>query len=94
MIDDGEIRIGIHEEGADIVITIEDNGVGMTEEQCRQIIHREPGDAAGIGIKNVNDRIKIYFGEAYGLTIQSELDEGTTVIIRIPKIEDESLKKS
>ena len=39
-----------------------------------------------MGIKNVNDRIKIYFGEEYGLTIQSELDEGTRVTISMPKI--------
>ena len=41
----------------------------------------------GIGVKNVNDRLKIYFGEEYGITIESELDVGTTVTIKIPKIE-------
>ena len=44
----------------------------MTEEQCQEILRKEPGDRTGIGIKNVNDRIKIYFGEEYGLTIASE----------------------
>ena len=67
---------------------VEDNGVGMSEEQCRSILHKEPGDNSGIGIKNVNDRIKIYFGKEYGLSIESELDEGTTVIIRMPKVEE------
>ena len=67
-------------------MTVEDNGVGMTEEQCREIMHKEPGDRTGIGIKNVNDRIKIYFGDGYGLTITSELDEGTKVTIRMPKV--------
>ena len=38
-------------------------------------------------VKNVNDRLKIYFGEEYGITIESELDVGTTVTIKIPKIE-------
>lgn len=46
---------------------------------------RSRGDNSGIGIKNVNDRIKIYFGKEYGLSIESELDEGTTVIIRMPR---------
>ena len=40
----------------------------------------------GIGVKNVNDRIKIYFGDKYGIKVRSELDEGTCVTIRIPKI--------
>lgn len=53
-----------------------------------RILHKEPGDNSGIGIKNVNDRIKIYFGKEYGLSIESELDEGTTVIIRMPKVEE------
>ena len=61
----------------------------MTPEKCREILHKEPGDRTGIGIKNVNDRIKIYFGEKYGLTITSELDEGTRVDIRMPKITKE-----
>ena len=42
---------------------------------------------SGYGIKNVNDRLKIYFGDEYGISIDSELDVGTTVTIRIPKIE-------
>ena len=47
---------------------------------------RENSDRVGIGIKNVNDRIRIYFGEKYGLKLFSELDEGTRVEIRIPRI--------
>ena len=87
MIDEGEIWIRIFEDGEDIIFQVEDNGIGMTEEQCREILRKEPGDRTGIGIKNVNDRIKIYFGEEYGLTITSELDEGTCVDIRMPKVE-------
>lgn len=93
MIDEGEIQIRIYEEGNDIVFQIEDNGVGMTEEQCREILHKEPGDRTGIGIKNVNDRIKIYFGEEYGLSITSELDEGTCVTIRMPKVRENEYEK-
>ena len=75
MVDEGEITIRIREDGDDIILSVEDNGIGMTEEQCQEILRKEPGDRTGIGIKNVNDRIKIYFGEEYGLTITSELDE-------------------
>ena len=86
MVDEGEIRIRIYPDGDDIVFTVSDNGVGMTPEQCQEILQDESGEKTGIGIKNVNDRIKIYFGENYGLTIESELDEGTTVTIRMPKV--------
>lgn len=86
MVDEGCIQIRIEEEENAIRMTVTDNGVGMTKEQCQEILHREAGDRTGIGIKNVNDRIRIYFGEEYGLHITSELDEGTCVEIRIPKI--------
>ena len=89
MVDEGQIRITIRQEGDDLLLSVEDNGIGMTPEKCREILHKEPGDRTGIGIKNVNDRIKIYFGEKYGLTITSELDEGTRVDIRMPKITKE-----
>ena len=62
----------------------------MTPEQCESILKKERSDSSGIGIKNVNDRIKIFFGEQYGIRIESELDVGTTVIIRFPKIEEGS----
>lgn len=87
MVDEGEILIGIHQEEDDIIFTVEDNGIGMTEEQCKEILNKEASDRAGIGVKNVNDRIKIYFGEEYGLQIESELDKGTIVKIRMPKVE-------
>ena len=74
-------------------LTVSDNGIGMTEEQCREILRKEPGDRTGIGIKNVNDRIKIYFGSNYGLNITSELDEGTCVTIRMPKVREEEYEK-
>ena len=68
-------------------ITFTDNGLGMTKEQCEAILKKDRSDSKGIGVKNVNDRLKIYFGDEYGISIDSELDVGTTVTIRIPKIE-------
>ena len=93
MIDEGEIWIRIFEDGEDIIFQVEDNGIGMTEEQGREILRKEPGDRTGIGIKNVNDRIKIYFGSNYGLNITSELDEGTCVTIHMPKVREEEYEK-
>lgn len=90
MTDEGEIRIGVKAQGEDILMYVEDNGVGMEKERCEEILHKEASDRAGIGIKNVNDRIKIYFGERYGLTILSEPDVGTRVEIQMPKILEEN----
>lgn len=84
--DEGEILIEVFEEDKDIIMTVYDNGVGMTQEQCTEILQKDVPQKGGIGIKNVNDRIKIYFGEQYGVTISSELDEWTKVEIRMPKI--------
>lgn len=89
MVDEGEIVISIRREGETIVFVVEDNGVGMTREQCLEVLHKEAGDRSGIGIKNVNDRIKIYFGDEYGLTIESEPDVGTRVVIRMPMVTED-----
>ena len=86
MVDEGRICIRIFRQDEDIVFQVEDNGIGMTKEQCREILKKEPSDRTGIGIKNVNDRIRIYFGEQYGLKIQSEPDVGTCVEIRMPTV--------
>ena len=89
MIDEGHISIRIFEEGEDVIMEVEDNGSGMTEEQVKELFINDGTDHHGIGVKNVNDRIKIYFGEKYGITVRSELDEGTCVVIRIPKVTEE-----
>ena len=91
-VDDGEITVSVKSAGDDILITVRDNGIGMTKEQCDAILNNEQNSKSGIGgigVKNVNDRLKIYFGEKYGITIESELDEGTAVKILIPKIRSE-----
>ena len=94
MIDEGEITIDIYSEGDEVVFSVTDNGVGMSPEECRSILEKDiPGRTGGIGIKNVNDRVKIYFGEKYGITIESEQDKGTKVTIRMPKLKEENIEK-
>ena len=88
MIDKGMIRIRIFEDGGELVFCVEDNGVGMTKEQCETILAADSGQG-GIGMKNVNDRVKIYFGEQYGMKIESEPDVGTKVYVRMPKLREE-----
>lgn len=90
MVDEGEIKIDVNVDlNGDILIDVSDNGVGMTAGQCEKILKKEHSDSSGIGIKNVNDRLKIYFGDNYGISIRSELDVGTTVTVRIPQLREE-----
>ena len=89
LIDDGEIIISVKPDGDDILMTVSDNGVGMTAEQVEGLLKKERSDSSGIGIKNVSDRIKIYFGDSYGVKVESEPDVGTKITVRIPKITKE-----
>lgn len=93
---DGLIMVKAWREEDELYLSVADNGLGMTEDKVEMILTGKStsgnGRGSGIGVKNVNERIKLYFGEAYGLTIDSEPDEGTTVIIHLPaKDEKESL---
>jgi Predicted signal transduction protein with a C-terminal ATPase domain len=90
LVDGGRITITVKSQDDNIVMTVEDNGNGMTDEQIETIMNKDRSDKTGIGIKNVNDRLKIYFGNEYGITIHSELDEGTKVIILMPKVKEAS----
>lgn len=88
LVDEGRIDVDVRQVGDDIVFCVEDNGVGMSQEQIVSIMEHGPKDRTGIGIRNVNDRLKIYFGKDYGLHITSQLDVGTRVEIRMPKIKE------
>ena len=88
MVDESRIQVCVSQDGDDIVFRVRDNGVGMSAEQVRAILGEDAQDRTGIGIKNVNDRLRIYFGGQYGLHITSELDVGTTVELRMPKIRE------
>ena len=88
LVDEGHIDVQVCQEGEDILFCVQDNGVGMSPEQVSAILEQDAQDRTGIGIKNVNDRLQIYFGKGYGLRIVSELDMGTRVEIRMPKIRE------
>ncbi len=86
---DGEISIRSYFESGDLYIDISDNGLGMPQEQADALLledgtARKRGKGSGIGLKNVQERIQLYFGAEYGLSIFSEPDEGTTARIHLP----------
>lgn len=68
---------------------MEDNGMGMSEEEVRLLLtddKRVHKRGSGVGLVNVNNRIRLLFGESYGLEIASEPDEGTRVSVCIPAV--------
>ena len=87
--DDGKIIVRGEKKGDDIYISIEDNGMGMREDVLENILtdnSKVPKHGSGVGVINVHSRIRLMFGESYGLTVYSEPDEGTRVVIHIPAI--------
>lgn len=84
----GEISIIGRRNRGEIEFIIRDNGKGMTQEECNELkayMNSEVNDVKGsIGMKNVNQRIKIYFGKEYGIDINSKIGVGTVVFITIP----------
>ena len=79
----GLIQVSAQQEGKDLIICIADNGVGLSEEQVRTVMQNK-GSKSGIGLYNVNERIRLCFGSSYGLTLESTKGMGTTVSLRIP----------
>lgn len=70
-----------------LILSVRDNGAGMTEErlqQVRQGLSAESGQGAGYGLFNVNKRIQLYYNQPQGIEIESEEKMGTTVSLRVP----------
>ncbi len=91
--DEGSIEVHVQREEQILVFRITDNGVGMSEEQMAGLLNGRPvvksGAGSGVAVRNVHDRIRHYYVEGYGLEFASELEEGTTVWIRIPVQEEQ-----
>ena len=96
---DGEISVRAFRDGEDVLIEVSDNGPGMPEEVVANLLNPNgPAAAAGakgsgIGFRNVHQRIRLTFGADYGLTILSEPDDGTTVRIRLPALDEEAARR-
>jgi len=85
------IEIRGYPSGEDVVFEIRDNGIGMSAQKIGSILAENQETTGkdritGIGISNVNERIKMNYGANYGVRISSAEREGTTVTVRIPKI--------
>ncbi len=86
---DGLIEVNTYLQDDDLYIDVIDNGLGMPADKVIQLLTSGAGSSSsggsGIGVKNVLDRIQLYFGPEYGLDIESEPDVGTTVRIHLPQ---------
>jgi two-component system sensor histidine kinase YesM len=83
----GSIHVFINEQNNNLVCEIIDNGVGIKNEDMRKILrdsNHNHDHFTSIGINNVNDRIKLLYGDEYGVTITSEENKGTNVRVVIP----------
>ncbi|MCI5872899.1 MAG: sensor histidine kinase [Roseburia sp.] len=86
---DGEIRVVGYRKEHDVYIEVRDNGLGMPKETVEALLtenNRVRKSGSGVGLINVHNRIRLRFGNPYGLEIESQPDEGTTVRIHLPDI--------
>ena len=84
----GHIKITGEREDSTVVIRVGDNGVGISEEQLRALNEGsvEPSTQGGVGVKNVQERIRLTFGAEFGVRLESVPGRGTTATVRIPMI--------
>lgn len=83
----GFLMIRGYEQGQTIIFEIEDNGVGMSQEVLEHIFesHKVNYRSNGVGVYNVQKRIKLTYGQEYGVSYRSVLGEGTVATVVIPK---------
>lgn len=80
----GRIVIRGYAKDQELILEVEDDGVGMTPARLANWRQRPPSSSSGVGLTNVEERIQLYFGEEFGLRIFSEPDRGTRVTINLP----------
>lgn len=87
---DGRITVFVSKAGSILNIEIDDDGVGMDENTLREFEHASGGGArfSGVGINNIRERIRLMYGEEYGISITSQPGMGTQIVIRIPYYTD------
>lgn len=93
--DNGTIKIFVRIIKEVLTIEIIDNGLGMKQEQIDGLLLGtvdKGKNFSGLGVKNVNKRIKLLYGDDYGVTISSVINQGTIITIALPIIVDESLE--
>lgn len=91
MKEEGEktLKLFFVRDGDDVLLAVEDNGPGMEQQEADKLVTYQ---AAGYGLKNVNDRMLLLYGEKYAIKVFSRIGEGTRVEMRIPReVADEEI---
>lgn len=78
----GTIQISITKTERETLIVVSDDGVGMTPDKIQSLLNDKKAEEVGIGIQNINKRLQKYYGD--GLNIQSNINQGTIITVRIP----------
>ena len=93
--DEGIITVSASVQEHSLSLIVRDNGIGMPQEQLKRLLTDHPMErkigkhrGSGVGLRNVDCRIRLRFGADFGLYIESEPDVGTKVEIRLPRIPD------
>lgn len=87
----GHIYVVGRTEGEDILLQVTDDGVGMDPERLEALRHSlEQGERVGFGLSTVHERVRLFFGPPYGLSVSSQPGVGTTVSVRIPRKKEET----
>ncbi len=81
----GRVTIAAEDHGNECRISVDDDGVGMADEIAGQVLHRPRQHAFGVGLVNVNERLRSVYGPEHGLEIASRPGEGTRVSFSVPK---------
>lgn len=81
----GEIWVSLRREGDHLIFDVRDNGKGMTQETCRDLLRDDAGDKGGFGVRLVKAMVKSTYGEECGVSIYSREGWGTKVTVRILK---------
>lgn len=105
MVDEGMITVKAYLKDELLVLEVEDNGVGMSPQRLNSLLselhsrqgsgnegsdgEHEVSGGSGVAIRNVHDRIRLYYGAQYGLEYESEQEEGTTVRVSIPILREQ-----
>ncbi|MDQ0111369.1 sensor histidine kinase [Paenibacillus harenae] len=85
MIDTCSIRIQAFDENDKLFISVTDNGPGMEEQLVAKLLSGEvKTKGSGLGLKNIEDRIKLLYGDAYGIHVESKVNGGTKVTLMLP----------
>ncbi|MEU9984343.1 histidine kinase [Streptomyces sp. NPDC050856] len=79
------VTIAARDAGAEAVVTVEDDGVGMDPDVLRAVLSGERPGTSGIGLSNVDERLRQVYGDAYGLVAETAVGAGMKVTVRIPK---------